>query len=59
MRLRIALALLVAWMVGVLGVYEAGTLVHVLLLGGLMFLPLAVSTSRDIVARRAKHSPGP
>src|SRR5687768_5133880 len=36
--LKVALLLLGAWVLGVAGVYNAGTLVHVLLLVGLMLL---------------------
>ena len=57
MLLKVALLLLVAWLVGVLGAYKAGTLVHVLLLGGLMFLLLAVIKGRDAAAARANRAP--
>ena len=53
MLLKVALLLLLAWLVGMVGVYEAGTVVHVLLLGGLMFLLLAVIKGRDAAATRA------
>ena len=43
MLLKAALILLVAWLLGVVGVYDVGTLVHVLLLVGLMLLLLAVA----------------
>ena len=36
------LALLAIWFAGVIGTYDAGTLVHVFLLVGLMLLLLAV-----------------
>lgn len=45
-----ALALLIAWLLGVLGVYTIGQPVHVLLLVGLMLLLL--STARFLDARR-------
>ena len=35
MLLKIAFVLLIAWLLGVLGLYRIGDLVHVLLLGGL------------------------
>ena len=43
MLLKAALILLVAWLLGVVGAYDVGTLVHVLLLVGLMLLLLAVA----------------
>jgi hypothetical protein len=42
-----------SWLIGVIGVYDVGDLVHVLLLVGLMFLLLAFSRARDAAARRA------
>lgn len=53
MLFTIALLLLVVWVLGVLGVYAAGDLVHVLLLIGLMLLLLAVLRARDAAGRRA------
>jgi hypothetical protein len=53
MLFKIALVLLAAWLVGVLGVYNVGDLVHVLLLVGLMLLLLAFLRARDGVVRRA------
>ena len=47
MLLKTALVLLVAWVIGVLGVYDIGDLVHVLLLGGLMLLLLGVLKARE------------
>jgi hypothetical protein len=38
MLLKIAFVLLIAWLLGVLGLYRIGDLVHVLLLVGLMLL---------------------
>jgi hypothetical protein len=58
MLLKVALLLLLAWLVGVSGVYEAGTFVHVLLLGGLMLLLLAVIKGRDAAATHANRPPG-
>lgn len=43
MLLKAGLMLLVAWLLGIVGVYDVGTLVHVLLLVGLMLLLLAVA----------------
>lgn len=56
MLFKIALVLLLAWLLGVLGVYTVGTLVHVLLLVGLMLLLLAMLKSRDAAAGRGPGS---
>jgi hypothetical protein len=46
-------ALLIAWLLGVVGLYRIGDLVHVLLLVGLMLLVLgAVQARAAAVARR-------
>jgi hypothetical protein len=47
MLLKVAVLLLIAWLLGVVGVYNVGTLVHVLLLVGLMLLLLGVLKARD------------
>jgi hypothetical protein len=47
MLFKIAFALLIAWSLGVLGVYRGGDLMHVLLLVGLMLLLLAFLRARD------------
>lgn len=47
MLLKIALVLLAAWVVGVIGPFDLGSLVHVLLLVGLMLLLLAFVRARD------------
>jgi hypothetical protein len=47
MLVKAALLLLLAWFLGVIGVYDVGSLVHVLLLVGLLVLMLAVLKSRD------------
>ena len=53
MLLKAALLILTIWLVGVLGLYEAGSLVHVLLLGGLMMLLLGTLKARDAAVHRA------
>ena len=53
MLFKIALTLLVAWLIGVLGVYSAGQLVHVLLLVGLALLMYAFLRAREAAVRRA------
>ena len=52
-----ALVLLAGWCLGVLGAYNAGKLVHVLLLMGLFFLLLGLLKSRDAALRRPPDSP--
>jgi hypothetical protein len=47
MLLKIAMVLIAAWLLGVLGIYSVGTIVHVLLLVGLMLLLLGVLRARD------------
>jgi hypothetical protein len=56
MLFKSALGLLIAWFLGVLGVYRVGILVHVLLLVGLMFLLLALLKARDAAAARGPDS---
>lgn len=53
MLFRVAFVLLIAWLLGVLGLYRVGDLVHVLLLVGLMVLMLAFLRARDAAVRRA------
>jgi hypothetical protein len=48
--LKAALLLLIAWLLGILGVYSIGSLVHVLLLVGLMLLLLGMLKARDEAA---------
>ena len=52
MLLKAALILLVLWLAGMAGLYDAGTLVHVLLLTGLMLLLLAALKSREAAIER-------
>jgi hypothetical membrane protein len=49
---KAALVLLASWFLGLLGVYDLGRLVHVLLLIGLLFLLLAATKARDAAANR-------
>jgi hypothetical protein len=57
MLLKAALLLLVAWLLGVVGIYNVGPLVHVLLLVGLMVLLLAVARGLQAPAGRGTGSP--
>jgi hypothetical protein len=56
MLLKIALALLGAWLVGVLGVYRVGDAVHVLLLVGLMLGLLGALKAREAAITAARHA---
>lgn len=47
MLLKVALGLLVVWLVGALGVYDIGDAVHILLLVGGMLLLLGLVKARD------------
>ena len=58
MLLKAALLVLAVWLVGALGVYEAGDLVHALLLVGLMMLLLGALKARD-AAKRHSTDPRP
>ena len=57
MLFKIALALLAVWLLGVLGLYTIGDLVHVLLLVGLGLLLLAFLRARDLAVKRAVSGP--
>lgn len=50
MLLKAAVLLLIMWLLGIVGVYNVGTLVHVLLLVGLMLLLFGVLKARDAAA---------
>jgi hypothetical protein len=59
MLLKVALVLLAVWLIGVLGAYDIGDAVHVLLLVGGMLLLLGVLKARDAAvaaARDVNHS---
>ena len=56
MLVKAALVLLTAWLLGVIGLYNVGKFVHVLLLVGLMLLLLAFAKARDAVTRRGAGS---
>ena len=47
MLFKMALAVLSIWLLGLVGLYSVGDLVHVLLLVGLMLLLLALLKARD------------
>ena len=50
MLVKTGFVLLIAWLVGVLGLFQAGDLVHILLLVGLMLLMLGLLKARDAAA---------
>ena len=54
MLLKISFVLLIAWLLGVLGLYRIGDLVHVLLLVGLMLFLLGALKARDAAAVRGR-----
>ena len=56
MLLKVAVVLLVAWLAGVIGLYDIGDLVHGLLLVGLMLLLLGGLRARDAAAAAAAGS---
>jgi hypothetical protein len=54
MILKIAFALLILWLLGVLGLYTIGDFVHGLLLVGLMLFLLGALKARDAAAARGR-----
>jgi hypothetical protein len=59
MLLKIALVLIAVWLIGVLGLYNSGDAVHVLLLVGGMLLLLGVLKARDAAAAAARDANDP
>ena len=57
MLFKIAMLLLVAWLLGVLGVYRVGDLVHALLLVALMLLLLTFVRAREAAIARSRGGP--
>ena len=56
MLLKIAFVLLIAWLLGVVGLYRIRDLVHVLLLVGSMLFLLGALKARDAAAARGRAS---
>jgi hypothetical protein len=54
MLLKTASVLLFVWLLGVLGLYRIGDLVHVFLLVGLMIFLLGALKARDAAAARGR-----
>ena len=55
MLLKAALVVLFVWLVGAMGVYDVGTVVHVLLLVGLMLLLIGILKGRDAAAQENRR----
>lgn len=47
MLFKIGIVLLIAWLLGVIGVYSVGDRIHILLLSGLLLLLLALAKAHD------------
>lgn len=58
MLLKISLVLLIVWLLGVVGIYNVGVLVHVLLLAGLLLFLLGALKARDAARRKEPGAPG-
>lgn len=59
MLLKVALVLLLVWLVGALGVYDIGDAVHILLLVGGMLLLLGILKARDAALESGRHRDDP
>ena len=59
MLFTIALVLLVAWLLGVVGLYRIGDAVHILFLVGGLFFLLAVAKARDAATARQRSDERP
>jgi hypothetical protein len=57
MLFKVALVLLILWLLGMAGVYPTGVYFHALLLVGLMLLLMAFLRARDAAIRRAVGDP--
>ncbi len=55
MLFKVAVVLLVAWLIGVVGLFDVGELLHVLLLVGLMLFFLALLRARDAAVQAAAN----
>ena len=59
MLVSFGVTLVVVWAIGVAGPFDAGRLVHVLLLVGLMLLLIAFVNARDAAVARARAARTP
>ena len=57
MLLKAGLVLLFVWLLGVAGIFDVGTIIHVLLLAGLMLLLLGFLKGRDAAAQTTRRDP--
>jgi hypothetical protein len=57
MLFKIAVVLLIVWLCGVLGLYQAGEIVHVLLLVGMLLMLMAFLKARDAAIDAARREP--
>jgi hypothetical protein len=57
MLFKFAALLLIAWVFGIVGLYDGGDLVHVLLLVGLTLSLLAFLRARDAIVRHEMSRP--
>ena len=59
MLFKIAFVLLVAWLLGIFGLYRVGDLVHLLFLVSGLFFLLAVAKARDAATTRQRSDEHP
>ena len=59
MLLKAAFLLLIVWLLGIVGVYDVGSLVHVLVLVGLMLLLLGMLKARDAATNGRRDCSAP
>ena len=57
MLFKIAGLLLIAWLCGVVGLYQAGEIVHVLLLAGMLLMLMAFLKAREAAMNAARREP--
>jgi hypothetical protein len=54
MLLKIALGSWIAWLLGIVGIYRIGDLIHIFFLVGGLFFLLAVAKARDAATARQR-----
>jgi hypothetical protein len=54
MLLKIALVSWIAWLLGIVGIYRMGDLIHIFFLVGGLFFLLAVAKARDAATARQR-----
>lgn len=55
MLVKSGIVVLIAWLLGAIGLYSVGERIHVLLLAGLFLLLLAFAKARDAATARHDH----